>query len=562
MIPMNKSDSLIKHIDSKTLVAFTETTPKALLARKYLIHCNERTKSMMGELRKETKKYRAWACASAFSPLFALVVALLPSEFFAEIENDFFFRFVFGTLLGILFSGSALLFGDRRPYISFGFAFLLTLLAPKKHLFFLQGDFFRVSCCLLLAFASTYMLYFPVKFLLSYRSNKQWDKKLQKMLTQAINEETEMVDKELALLIKDFAPEHSAILKALSPKLTGEEEAKEVTAVSKGYNAKILEASKRMQIPLHIGTAEGTGEIIYKDLIKCPHLFAAGISGGGKSNFLNNLIVYSLTPERCNIHLIDPKKVEFSQFKTKKNVVFYCYKIGDAIAHIGEINKELNRRMDLLEAQDVKKLEEYNALKGVVPLQREVIIIDEYSRFSKEIQPIMEDLVCLGRSFGIHFIAANQRYDRQLLTKNIGVNFGLKIAFRFDAIQDARCINLLGAEKIKSSEPGMAMMNLDGVITRVQTPLFPDNATWQKRVAPPRIQLEIREVPGQLKILPATSKEVGAIFGTATDIVREAQRREIKGMPSSPREMGQWLILNEFCILKLRGKRGYWYRIC
>ena len=60
-----------------------------------------------------------------------------------------------------------------------------------------------------------------------------------------------------------------------------------------------------------------SGENIYIDIAKMPHLLVAGATGMGKSVCINALLVsllYKATPDELRLILIDPKRVEFSVF--------------------------------------------------------------------------------------------------------------------------------------------------------------------------------------------------------------------------------------------------------
>src|SRR5207249_4957706 len=61
-----------------------------------------------------------------------------------------------------------------------------------------------------------------------------------------------------------------------------------------------------------------SGEPIFADLARMPHLLIAGTTGSGKSVGINTMIlslVYRLPPDRCKLIMIDPKMLELSVYE-------------------------------------------------------------------------------------------------------------------------------------------------------------------------------------------------------------------------------------------------------
>ena len=68
-----------------------------------------------------------------------------------------------------------------------------------------------------------------------------------------------------------------------------------------------------MPLPVIFGKMSN-GEIVTRDLARLPHLLIGGLTGSGKSVFLNSLIcslVQNHSPEQVRFVLMDPKRVEF-----------------------------------------------------------------------------------------------------------------------------------------------------------------------------------------------------------------------------------------------------------
>ena len=61
-----------------------------------------------------------------------------------------------------------------------------------------------------------------------------------------------------------------------------------------------------------------SGEKIYADLEKMPHLLIAGTTGSGKSVGINTMILsllFKFKPNECKLILIDPKMLELSVYE-------------------------------------------------------------------------------------------------------------------------------------------------------------------------------------------------------------------------------------------------------
>lgn len=71
-------------------------------------------------------------------------------------------------------------------------------------------------------------------------------------------------------------------------------------------------AHKDMNLPIVFGKTSN-GEVVIRDLARLPHLLIGGLTGFGKTVFLNSLIcslVQNNSPEHIRFVLMDPKGVE------------------------------------------------------------------------------------------------------------------------------------------------------------------------------------------------------------------------------------------------------------
>ena len=101
-----------------------------------------------------------------------------------------------------------------------------------------------------------------------------------------------------------------------------------------------------------------------QSLIKMPHLLIAGATGSGKSVCVNTIISSILMrakPDEVKLILVDPKKVELSNYNGVPHLLAPV--VTDpkkAAATLRETVSEMERRYDLFAGANVRKIETYN----------------------------------------------------------------------------------------------------------------------------------------------------------------------------------------------------------
>ncbi len=198
------------------------------------------------------------------------------------------------------------------------------------------------------------------------------------------------------------------------------------------------------------------GDSVFADITTMPHLLVAGATGSGKSIFLHSLIVSLLfknSPKFLNFILIDPKRVEFSQYQGLPHLI--CPVIYDGKQAIKVLNwaiHEMEKRYDLLTQKGVRDVEHYNlSEKQAIPYL--LIIIDELAdlmtAYSREVEGAIIRLAQMARATGIHLIMSTQRPSIEVVTGLIKANITHRIALRVASQVDSRTIlDFAGAEKL------------------------------------------------------------------------------------------------------------------
>ena len=203
-----------------------------------------------------------------------------------------------------------------------------------------------------------------------------------------------------------------------------------------------------------------TGEFVYSDLSKMPHLLIAGTTGSGKSVCLNSMIVsilYNATPEEVKLLMIDPKQVEFTVYNGIPHLIVPVVsdprKASGALAWaVGEM---LNRYKTFSE-NGVRDISGYNSIcesQGKKKMHQIVIFIDELSDLMMAAPNEVEDSICrlaqMARAAGMHLVIATQRPSVDVITGIIKANIPSRISLSVSSQVDSRTIiDSVGAEKL------------------------------------------------------------------------------------------------------------------
>ena len=251
----------------------------------------------------------------------------------------------------------------------------------------------------------------------------------------------------------------------------------------------VLESSKwrseksKLRVPLGKNV---NGDFEVGDLEKMPHLLIAGTTGSGKSVCINAILtalLYQNTPERLQLILVDPKRVELSLYNgiphLKSDVIVENKKVLGALRWaVGE----MERRYCVLEENESRNIEAYN--ERVVQRRKRgnrdipympyiVIVIDELADLmgthGKEVEGAIARLAQMARAVGIHLIVATQRPDVHVLTGLIKSNISTRIAFKVPTQIDSRTIlDKGGAEKLLGLGDMLYVHSANPAPTRIQ----------------------------------------------------------------------------------------------
>ena len=152
------------------------------------------------------------------------------------------------------------------------------------------------------------------------------------------------------------------------------------------------------------------------DLASLPNLIVLGVTGAGKTTFLNDIILsilYKARPDEVRMAMIDTKGVDLPLLNGIPHMEgFPAANTGASGAKLlKRLMNESAERISLMEQKKAKSLDEYNRY-AAEKKPRMLLIIDEYSDFrGKTRQKVDDMIVSLAKESartGIHIVLATQ----------------------------------------------------------------------------------------------------------------------------------------------------------
>jgi len=262
------------------------------------------------------------------------------------------------------------------------------------------------------------------------------------------------------------------------------------------------------------------------NLAEMPHVLIAGATGAGKSSCINSLVTSVLmraTPDQVRMILIDPKRVELSQYNGLPHLLTQVVVNPKRAANaLDWAVHEMERRYDLLAEVGVRDITGYNAAyergdltprsggrSGPEPepgsdtafprLPFILIVVDELNDLMMVAARDVEESICriaqMARAVGIHLVIATQRPSVDVITGVIKANIPSRLAFAVSSLADSRVIlDQPGAERLVGQGDMLMAIASSNVPMRVQGPWVGEDevrkvvAHWRRQAQPQYVE--------------------------------------------------------------------------
>lgn len=303
-------------------------------------------------------------------------------------------------------------------------------------------------------------------------------------------------------------------------------------------------ATKVLDVPLGRDIS-GTAAVF--DIAAMPHVLVAGSTGSGKSSLINSLLTSLLvrnTPRELRLILVDPKRVELSQYNALPHLLTSVVVDPKKAAHaLNWAVEEMERRYDILAHWGVRDIVGYRELIALSAgaddpdegppeeLPYILVVIDELNDLMMAAPRDVEDSICRiaqkARAVGVHLVIATQRPSVDVITGVIKTNVPSRIAFAVASQTDSRVIlDQLGAEKLVGKGDLLMVTATSSQPRRLQAPWVSEHEVaavvghWRRQGSPAYLdELDKVEDTGRPKSDLAT--DVDPLFSTAAHLIVE-----------------------------------------
>jgi S-DNA-T family DNA segregation ATPase FtsK/SpoIIIE len=239
--------------------------------------------------------------------------------------------------------------------------------------------------------------------------------------------------------------------------------------------------SDRSPLTIPLGKSEnGKIETINIHDVGC--ILAAGQTGSGKSTFTETTLILSLllknSPDDLRLLLIDPKMVQFSQYKGIPHLLTPTVTTPEVAREaFGALVKEIDRRKELFATEGVKDFDEYSSKIQKLPFIMVVIdeVIDLFMVDGEYYEKAFISIAKNAKTTGVHLYMGTSRPTRDAYNANLLSHFPTRIAFTVASEYDSdTLLGEAGAEQLSGNGDLLYRSGKDAPLIRIQSPFATD----------------------------------------------------------------------------------------
>lgn len=189
-------------------------------------------------------------------------------------------------------------------------------------------------------------------------------------------------------------------------------------------SAAFKEASSVLTVAAGVNLFTGFTTI---DLEKYTNLIVVGMTGTGKTTFLNDVILsilYKARPDEVRLAMIDTKGADLPLLNGIPHMkdMNVATTADQGVKLLKWLQNEMIVRLSLLKQKNVKDLDKYN-LYAQEKLPKYLLIIDEYAEFKRgtdeDLDQMLIEMAKFSKPTGIHLIVATQGARTDFLSREL-----------------------------------------------------------------------------------------------------------------------------------------------
>lgn len=233
------------------------------------------------------------------------------------------------------------------------------------------------------------------------------------------------------------------------------------------------------EIPFFLGYDKDKKPVIC-DLSRMPHLFVCGVSGSGKTSFVQAalaLIAASKTPKDTNFIIYSSNIADYKVFMNIEHLLTPV--VDSAIKAAGVIQwalVETLKRYRLFSEKGVRDFASFNRISDNV-LPKIVLVIDDINdvlKVSADTSSTLQELLTKGRAAGVHCIVVTSIASNKLVKTKLIPSIPSKACFSLPCVSDSKAL-IESSVASKLDFPGHLVFKGNGMFVETSSIPFSDD---------------------------------------------------------------------------------------